>query len=258
VVARSQRRNVELVITCEHASSRVPARYADLGLPRGTLERHIGWDPGARAVARYCARRLNCSYHEGRYSRLLIDLNRSPHNPKLIPRESFGTRIPGNSDLTPQERQLRLQRYYEPYREAVLRDIRLATARGKTCAHVGVHSFTARVGQLMRRADIGVLYDPARALERAFALSLVEALKTLGLHVRRNYPYRGTSDGLTTHCRRVFSPDAFLGIELEINQRLLGPRSPVRRLSKAIAMAIETAVQVIAERRLANTARRST
>ena len=246
MVARSQRRKIELLITCEHASNRVPTRYADLGLPRGTLETHIGWDPGARAVARYCARRLDCRYHEGRYSRLLIDLNRSPHNPKLIPKESFGRRIPGNADLTSEERQLRLQRYYEPYREAVLRDIQLATMRGEVCAHVGVHSFTPRVGRRMRRGDIGVLYDPARSSERDLALMLAEVLRKQGLHVRRNYPYRGTSDGLSTHCRRIFPPDAFLGIELEINQRLLGPRDSDRRLSKAIATAIETAVQAIA------------
>jgi len=37
--------------------------------------------------------------------------------------------------------------------------------------------------------------------------------------VRRNYPYAGKNDGFTTYLRRRFPSDAYLGIELEINQK---------------------------------------
>jgi hypothetical protein len=40
--------------------------------------------------------------------------------------------------------------------------------------------------------------------------------------VRRNYPYRGNADGLTTALRRVHGADRYVGIEVELNQRLLG------------------------------------
>jgi predicted N-formylglutamate amidohydrolase len=176
---------------------------------------------------------------------LLIDLNRSPDNPKLIPRESFGRRIPGNAGLTAFERRERMRRYYEPYREAVLSDIRAGQARGEVSMHFSLHSFTDRIRQRDSRVDVGVLYDPARALERALALCLVDALKASGFHVRRNYPYRGTSDGLTTHCRRIFPPDAYLGIEFEINQRIIGRRDRIRSLSTALGAVIEAALQGI-------------
>jgi hypothetical protein len=39
--------------------------------------------------------------------------------------------------------------------------------------------------------------------------------------VRRNYPYAGKGDGLTSHLRRRFPPRAYVGIELEINQRIV-------------------------------------
>ncbi len=39
-----------------------------------------------------------------------------------------------------------------------------------------------------------------------------------------NYPYRGASDGLTTHLRKRFHVNEYLGIELEINQELLSKR----------------------------------
>jgi hypothetical protein len=39
------------------------------------------------------------------------------------------------------------------------------------------------------------------------------------LKTRLNYPYLGTADGFTVYLRRRFPPDAYLGIELEINQK---------------------------------------
>ena len=39
------------------------------------------------------------------------------------------------------------------------------------------------------------------------------------LTVRRNYPYAGKGDGLTAWFRRHLPPDAYVGIELEINQK---------------------------------------
>ena len=40
------------------------------------------------------------------------------------------------------------------------------------------------------------------------------------MKVRFNYPYKGTSDGLTTTLRKKFGP-RYVGIEIEINQKLL-------------------------------------
>jgi hypothetical protein len=42
------------------------------------------------------------------------------------------------------------------------------------------------------------------------------------LRVRLNYPYRGTSDGLTTALRREHAAASYIGIEIEMNQRLIG------------------------------------
>jgi hypothetical protein len=38
------------------------------------------------------------------------------------------------------------------------------------------------------------------------------------MKVRFNYPYKGTSDGLTTTLRKKFGPQ-YVGIEIEINQK---------------------------------------
>ena len=73
----------------------------------------------------------------------------------------------------------------------------------------------------MRTADIGMLYDPGRPGEVAFATAWIDALRAADptLRLRRNYPYLGKSDGVTQVMRRSYPPDRYVGIELEVNQR---------------------------------------
>jgi predicted N-formylglutamate amidohydrolase len=171
---------------------------------------------------------------------LLIDLNRSLRHPKLIPRESFGVRIPYNIDISQDERRARIRRYYEPYRSRVLHEIERVIDRYGTCVHLSVHSFAPRLGREPRRADISILYDPRRPLESALASCLTDNLKQQGYRTRRNYPYRGTSDGFTTCCRRAFPASAYLGIEIEINQARLGRSSQLARTANAVADCVNT------------------
>src|SRR5205814_2232454 len=85
------------------------------------------------------------------------------------------------------------------------------------------HSFTPTLGGNVRRADVGLLYHPGRRGEVELCARWKESLAALapGLRVRRNYPYAGKGDGLTSHLRRRFPADAYLGVELEINQRIV-------------------------------------
>ena len=55
------------VLSCEHASNRLPERYADL-VPPELLETHEGGDPGARTLARSLARTLRAPLIEGRFA----------------------------------------------------------------------------------------------------------------------------------------------------------------------------------------------
>ena len=88
--------------------------------------------------------------------------------------------------------------------------------------HLGIHSFTPELNGKVRNTDIGILYDPARPQERAYANVIKAEIKRLypAMKVRFNYPYKGTSDGLTTTLRKKFGP-GYVGIEIEINQKLL-------------------------------------
>jgi len=87
--------------------------------------------------------------------------------------------------------------------------------------HLSSHSFTPDLDGKVRNADIGLLYDPARPGEADLCERWKAALSACapGLRVRRNYPYAGKGDGLTAWFRRRLSPAAYMGIELEINQK---------------------------------------
>ena len=169
----------------------------------------------------------------------MIDLNRSLHHPKLIPQESFGVRVPYNIGISEDERQTRIRRYYEPYRSRVFHEIEHVIGRYGTCMHLSVHSFTPRLGRQLRRADIGILYDPRRPLESTLARCLTEDLKERGYHTRRNYPYRGTSDGFTTFCRSIFPASVYLGIEIEVSQARLEGSSQLARTAQAVADCVD-------------------
>ena len=96
---------------------------------------------------------------------------------------------------------------------------------GGTVVHLSVHSFTPFLDGRERRTDLAFLYDPARAGERTLARRWVEELRTRipERSIRRNHPYRGVSDGLTTWLRRATGSDRYLGVEVEVNQRWAGP-----------------------------------
>ena len=88
--------------------------------------------------------------------------------------------------------------------------------------HLGIHSFTPVLNGVEREADVGILYDPSRPAEAALAETLIKSIHEFypQLSIRRNYPYLGKSDGLTTTLRQKFGT-AYVGLEIEINQKLL-------------------------------------
>lgn len=195
----------------------MPPRYR--ALFRGqdaVLKSHRGSDLGALRLARELATALEAPLFAGSVTRLLIDLNRSLHHLKLY---SAITRACPEND-----RRKLAANYYLPYRNAVENWIARRAGRGRAVLHLSVHSFTPVLDGQVRHADIGLLYDPRRALERTLCGAWRRALRRAAplLTLRLNYPYRGTADGFTAYLRRRFPSNAYLGIEIEVNQTHVG------------------------------------
>ncbi len=233
-------RGPRVLVTCEHASHAVPADLEGLGLAapvrRRLLQSHAGWDPGALPVARALGRALGVPVHQGRWSRLVADLNRSEDHPRVVARRALGVRIPANQ-LDRAGRAARLQRCWRPYRAAV-EEAAADLVRGGGCVHLSIHSFVEELGGVRRDNDIGLLYDPDRPRERALVDALKAALEADGLSVRRNFPYFGSTDGFTSHLRALHPAARYQGIEVELNQRLSRTAAGQRRLGRAVCTAV--------------------
>jgi len=122
-----------------------------------------------------------------------------------------------------------------------------AVATGDHVVHIASHSFTPELNGHVRTADIGMLYDPGRPGEVAFATAWLDALRSADptLRLRRNYPYIGKSDGVTQIMRRRYPPERYVGIELEVNQRYVeagGPEWP--KLRRTLVDTLATALQL--------------
>ncbi len=210
------------IITCEHGGNRIPAAYRRLFRGRQQLlDSHRGYDPGALIMARTLATALKAPLVSSTVSRLLIDINRTITHPELYSVITRDAPAPLRAEIAAQ--------HYQPYWSQVERLVRQAASRGRRVIHISSHSFTPVLNGEMRQADVGLLYDPGRHGEARLCARWKSSLHktTPALRVRRNYPYLGAAAGLTAQLRLRFPPNAYVGIELEINQRITraaGPR----------------------------------
>jgi predicted N-formylglutamate amidohydrolase len=221
-----------VLLSCEHGGNRVPPAYTALFAgPRAqtALNSHRGYDPGALQLARALARHLKLPLHAENTTRLLVESNRSLGHPSLFSEFS--------AVLSADERRELIAQHYLPHRHELTQAI--ALHQPATVVHIAVHSFTPVFKGVRRRADIAFLYDSSRSLERALCTRWQKIVAEIApdLCVRRNYPYLGKADGLTTALRRQFPAESYLGIELETNQALLTGAASLRRRSTATLVA---------------------
>ena len=202
-----------LVVSCEHAGHEVPDPYRRLFADRDDLlTSHRGFDPGTEELGREIAARLDVPLVATSVTRLLVDTNRSPWHRQVF--SEISRRLP------PLEREEALATFHTPHRLRVAAAVREQLRCGPVL-HLGVHSFTPVLAGRRRDLDVGWLYDPRRPAERQLAGRLIAALaaRRADLRQRRNRPYLGSADGLTTSLRQSWPQDRYLGIELEVNQR---------------------------------------
>ncbi len=215
------------LVTCEHGGNRIPAPYRPLFAGQGPLlDSHRGFDPGALAMARALAEVLGAALVAATVSRLLVDLNRSLGHRHLFSTATRAAPAPLRAKI--------MAEHYQPHRAEVERLVRASVGHGMRVIHIASHSFTPIFDGTARTADVGLLYDPRRAAESTLCARWKAGLakRDPALRVRRNYPYAGKDDGLTAHLRTRFGAGDYIGIELEINQRIVAagdPRFPALR-----------------------------
>lgn len=227
----------KLIVTCEHASKRIPASCPQLrDQPVKDFEQHRVYDWGAKTVARHFAELSKAPLWESKATRLAIDLNRSIGNPDLF----YGVA----STFSEAKKAELIAKYYLPFRKEVEDKIRRWIKQGNHVIHISIHSFTPILNNLKRLAELGVLFDETRPFEALIAKGIMEYHREQyeGLAVMANTPYHGTDDGHTTALRKVF-PEKYAGIEIEYSQILDLERQP-DRWSKELLASIRYALKL--------------
>ncbi len=228
-----------LLLTCEHATNRVPPAYRHLFRGRErALASHRGWDRGALEVARALEKRFGFPLHEGAHCRLLVDLNRSRASGEIFSKFS--------RELEPVELERILKLHHDPHWGRVRKVLRRECRRGLVL-HLGIHSFTPVLRGRKRKTGIGLLCDPSRKIEYQFCKRLQKKLRRLSkIEIHLNSPYRGIGDGLAHSMRGEFPVERFAGIEIEVNQKYLKTQTGVRRIS---GLFIEALLGMIPEKK---------
>ena len=146
-------------------------------------------------------------------SRLLIDLNRSIGNPKIFSAATRGA--------PPEARAKIVERYYLPYRTHVERLVRKSVSRGRLVIHISSHSFTPELDGKLRRADVGLLYDPVDAPRPSCALAgSPRSPHSRGASRPPQLSVCRQGDGLTRYLRGRFPDNVYAGIELRSTRGL--------------------------------------
>jgi predicted N-formylglutamate amidohydrolase len=180
------------LVTCDHASNRVPEAIAKagLGIAECDMERHIAYDLGAAGLARALAARLDAPAILTRFSRLVIDPNRGENDPTLVMQLYDGTVIPANRNASDAEVERRMALLYRPYHQALAQ----LAARQADTVILAIHSFTPCLrGRPPRPWQVGVLYSH---IDPRLSLPLIARLRANpSLCIGDNQPYSGHLPG---------------------------------------------------------------
>ncbi|MBP9159405.1 MAG: N-formylglutamate amidohydrolase [Flavobacteriales bacterium] len=235
----------KLFLSCEHAGNKVPANLRPLfkGADE-VLATHRGWDIGALRLFKALVPLADHSAFET-MSRLCIEMNRSIDNPELF---STYSKVANN------EQKAFMLNLYHAYRSHFTTAVKDSIGAGHSVFHISVHSFTPVLNGDVRHVDIGLLYDPACALEHSFCSKWKQELERefLDLKVRMNEPYKGTDDGFTTALRQEFhgrhsrhasaGHGNYAGIEIEVNQHFAPLGVMDKKIIEGIKVALENAL----------------
>ena len=202
------------VLVCEHASNRLPKSLGTLGLPESELQRHIAYDIGAEKVARLLSRLIDAPLVLQRYSRLAYDCNRPPDSADAMPDVSETTHIPGNRNLSSDEKLMRTREIYRPFHATVADLLDRRAAEGTKSMVVTIHSFTPVYKGKPRAVELGILHDRDTDL----ADKLITSFPTVD--ARLNEPY-GPDDGVLHTLSLHAAPRGLTHVMIEIRNDLI-------------------------------------
>jgi predicted N-formylglutamate amidohydrolase len=212
-IIQAQKAGSPLLISCEHASQRMPPAWSWDPADAWIRDTHWAYDIGAAVLVRELCAAMGAGAVLANFTRLLVDPNRPAASPTLVRTHAEGREVVLNSDIDDDERGRRLA-YWEAYHSA----LDAAARDSRAPVLLAIHSFTPSYEGQEREFDLGVLFDQ----EEELGARLAEALRAVG-DVRLNEPYSGKA-GLIYSAQRHADARNKRAIEIEArHDRLQDP-----------------------------------
>ncbi|PIW02073.1 MAG: hypothetical protein COW42_02915 [Deltaproteobacteria bacterium CG17_big_fil_post_rev_8_21_14_2_50_63_7] len=223
-----------MVVTCEHATRRVPPPLVATAADERLLDAHWGWDPGAEWVPRRLVDLTSSVGIFSRFSRLVCDPNRDPSDPTWILTQAEGHCLSFNQELDEGERERRRSTYHDPYHQRIDEMLSARLRLSGDVLLLSVHSFTPVLGDEVRSMELGVIFDAHEAVAARFA----KRLKAEGFVVALNEPYSGYKNVMYS-ANRHGNEHRVLYLELEIRQDLLGSEEAAKAVAESVYRALK-------------------
>ena len=173
----------KLMISCEHAKNSLRPPFQWLEEDTHLQDSHWASDPGANDFSVEFAKMCNTIAVCSTFSRLLIDPNRPISSISLVRSECDGHQVKMNQDLTQEDLEYRIWKYYIPYHLELGR-----------CANevdpeliVSVHTFSPKYEDDVRDFEIGVLCT----FDESLCTRICDGLQEDGFDTRINEPWSG-------------------------------------------------------------------
>ena len=223
-----------VLLVADHASPFFPAAMNQLGLADWVLERHVAWDIGSDQLTRFLADELDAQAVLAGFSRLIVDPNRKLDDPSAFVEISDGIAIPGNLELSEEQKSLRVQSFFQPYHDAIQARLDSIQARAGTPALISVHTCTPVFDRVVRPWHIGIMWDR----DARIPLPLMENLRRMdGICIGDNEPYSGRHPHDFTvdfHAEQAGLPH----VGIEVRQDLVSDDEGARKWAGILAAAL--------------------
>ena len=211
----------QILIIADHASNFIPKENNKLGLPNSLLDQHIAFDIGVKELSFDLSNRLKCKLIQGKYSRLLIDLNRDLDDPTVIPEIVDRRIIPGNIGLSKSKVRSRVKKIYNKYHNEINRIIR----DEKIKVIVSIHSFNPIFMNKKRLFKFGILSNQDKNLSSI----IIDQLRLQKLNVGDNKPYKGNLIGDSMYKHGLINK--LPHVLIEVRNDLLSNPTKIKRVS---------------------------
>lgn len=237
-----------VLLTLEHGSSLVPKKLDNLGMGAMDLSTmHWAVDIGTWPLAIALSNLLDAPLVMANYSRAVIDVNRGLDDPTCMARMLDGHIIDGNLALSEQDRQARIETFYNPYRRQVQAMLEAMQARHAAPRLVSLHSFTPNPvrslkanlsGNTPRHWEVAMLFTEAGAMAERMRQSFIgQGVPEEVIGMNEPYTPYAVPDCILRHTDGT----PVEAVMLEFRNNLLGTGVEIMTLALQSALAIAAA-----------------